>query len=310
MKLAMVFPGQGSQSVGMLAAYDAYPVVRETLAEAGADLEQDLWTLAAEGPGEQLNQTVNTQPLMLAADVAVYRAWLGAGGVAPAVVAGHSLGEYAALVAAGALQLADALPLVRYRAQAMQDAVPAGVGAMAAIMGLDDAGIAAACADAAQGQVVEPVNFNAPGQIVIAGHREAVERAIVAAKAKGAKRGVLLPVSAPFHSSLLRPAAERLSAYLADVIVTTPIIPVIHNVDAGMARDAASIRAALAKQAASPVRWVETVQAFVAAGVTHVFECGPGQVLTGLCKRIAPDLNAMPMNDGAAIEAALAASRA
>lgn len=309
MKLAMVFPGQGSQSVGMLGAYEAYPVVRETLAEAGADLGQDLWTLAAEGPGEQLNQTVNTQPLMLAADVAVYRAWLGAGGVAPAMVAGHSLGEYAALVAAGALQLADALPLVRYRAQAMQDAVPAGVGAMAAIMGIDDAGIAAACAEAAQGQVVEPVNFNAPGQIVIAGHREAVERAIVAAKAKGAKRGVLLPVSAPFHSSLLRPAAEQLGAYLADVIVATPIIPVIHNVDAGMARDAASIRAALAKQAASPVRWVETVEAFVAAGVTHVFECGPGQVLTGLCKRIAPDLNAMPMNDGAAIEAALAASR-
>lgn len=309
MKLAMVFPGQGSQSVGMLGAYDEYPVVRETLAEAGAVLEQDLWALAAEGPGEQLNQTVNTQPVMLAADVAVYRAWLGAGGVAPAVVAGHSLGEYAALVAAGALQLADALPLVRYRAQAMQDAVPAGVGAMAAIMGIDDAGIAAACADAAQGQVVEPVNFNAPGQIVIAGHREAVERAIVAAKAKGAKRGVLLPVSAPFHSSLLRPAAERLGAYLADVTVATPLIPVIHNVDAGMARDAGSIRAALAKQAASPVRWVETVQAFVAAGVTHVFECGPGQVLTGLCKRIAPDLNAMPMNDGAAIEAALAASR-
>lgn len=309
MKLAMVFPGQGSQSVGMLGAYDAYPVVRETLAEAGAVLGQDLWTLAAEGPLEQLNQTVNTQPLMLAADVAVYRAWLGAGGVAPAIAAGHSLGEYAALVAAGSLQFSDALPLVRYRAQAMQEAVPAGVGAMAAIMGIDDAGIAAACADAAHDQVVEPVNFNAPGQIVIAGHREAVERAIVAAKDRGAKRGVLLPVSAPFHSSLLRPAAERLGAYLVDVSVSAPLIPVIHNVDAGMSRDAASIRAALAKQAASPVRWVETVQAFVAAGVTHVFECGPGQVLTGLCRRIAPDLHAMPMNDGAAIEAALAASR-
>ena len=310
MKLAMVFPGQGSQSVGMLGAYDAYPMVRETMTEAGAALGQDLWTLAADGPPEQLNQTVNTQPLMLAADVAVYRAWLGAGGAAPAIVAGHSLGEYAALVAAGALQLADALPLVRFRAQAMQDAVPAGVGAMAAIMGIDDAGIVDACAEAAQGQVVEPVNFNAPGQIVIAGHREAVERAIVTAKAKGAKRGVLLPVSAPFHSSLLRPAAERLSAYLAKVAVAAPAIPVVHNVDAGIALDAAAIRAALAKQAASPVRWVATVQAFVAAGVTHVLECGPGQVLTGLCKRIAPDLTAMPMNDGAAIEAALTAIRA
>jgi len=310
MKLAMVFPGQGSQSVGMLGAYDAHPVVQQALAEASKVLGQDLWTLAAEGPTEQLNQTVNTQPLMLAADVAVYRAWRGAGGVVPAIVAGHSLGEYAALVAAGALQLADALPLVRFRAQAMQEAVPAGVGAMAAIMGIDDAGIGAACAEAAQGQVVEPVNFNAPGQIVIAGHREAVERAIVAAKSKGAKRGVLLPVSAPFHSSLLRPAAERLANYLGNVTVVSPTIPVIHNVDAGMAREPAAIRAALAKQAASPVRWVETVQAFVASGVTHIVECGPGQVLTGLCKRIAPELAVMPLNDGAAIETALAATSA
>jgi [acyl-carrier-protein] S-malonyltransferase len=310
MKLAMVFPGQGSQSVGMLDAYDAYPVVRQTMTEAGTVLGQDLWLLAAEGPPEQINQTVNTQPLMLAADVAVYRAWRGAGGAAPAMVAGHSLGEYAALVAAGALQLADALPLVRFRAQAMQEAVPTGVGAMAAIMGIDDAGIAAACAEAAQGQVVEPVNFNAPGQIVIAGHRAAVERAIVAAKSKGAKRGVLLPVSAPFHSSLLRPAAERLGAYLGNVQVATPAMPVVQNVDAGVAADAAAIRAALARQAASPVRWVATVQAFVAAGITHIVECGPGQVLTGLCKRIAPDLAIMPMNDGAAIDAALAATAA
>ena len=190
----------------------------------------------------------------------------------------------------------------------MQEAVPAGVGAMAAIMGIDDAGIAAACAEAAQGQIVEPVNFNAPGQIVIAGHREAVERAIVAAKAKGAKRGVLLPVSAPFHSSLLRPAAERLANYLVDVTVVPSSVPVVHNVDAGVAQDPSAIRAALAKQAASPVRWVETVQAFVTAGATHILECGPGQVLTGLCKRIAPDLAVMPMNDGAAIDAALAAT--
>jgi [acyl-carrier-protein] S-malonyltransferase len=308
MKLAMVFPGQGSQSVGMLSGYDAYPVVHGTLVEASGVLGQDLWALAGEGPTEQLNQTINTQPLMLAADVAVFRAWLGAGGAVPAIVAGHSLGEYAALVAAGALQFADALPLVRFRAEAMQEAVPAGVGAMAAIMGLDDAGIAEACAEAAQGQIVEPVNFNAPGQIVIAGHREAVERAITAAKAKGAKRGVLLPVSAPFHSSLLRPAAERLGKRLVDVAVVPSTIPVIHNVDAGTARDPSAIRAALANQAASPVRWVETVQAFVAAGATHILECGPGQVLSGLCKRIAPDLAVMPMNDGAAIEAALAAT--
>lgn len=307
MKLAMVFPGQGSQSVGMLAGYDAYPVVRETLVEAGAMLGQDLWALAADGPAEELKQTVNTQPLMLAADIAVYRAWRAAGGIKPAIVAGHSLGEYAALVAAGALELNDALPLVRFRAQAMQEAVPAGVGAMAAVMGLDDAGIAAACAEAAQGQVVEPVNYNAPGQIVIAGHREAVERAIGAAKARGAKRGVLLPVSAPFHSSLLRPAAERLAAYLADIRVTNPQLRVLHNVDAHAAETPDAIRDALARQAASPVRWVETVEAFVASGVSHIVECGPGQVLTGLCRRIAPNLNVMPMGDGVAIEAALKA---
>ena len=307
MKLAMVFPGQGSQSVGMLAGYDGYPAVQRTLAEAGAALGQDLWALAAEGPVEQLNQTVNTQPLMLAADVAVYRAWREAGGVEPAIVAGHSLGEYAALVAAGALTLAAALPLVRFRAQAMQEAVPAGIGAMAAIMGLDDVALGAACAEAAQGQVVEPVNFNAPGQIVIAGHREAVERAIVAAKAKGAKRGVLLPVSAPFHSSLLKPAADRLAAYLADVSITSPSVPVLHNVDARTANDVGGIRTALAKQAASPVRWVETVQAFVAVGVTHVVECGPGTILSGLCRRIAPELEVLPANDGAALGAALAA---
>lgn len=305
MKLAMVFPGQGSQSVGMLAGYEGYPVVRETIVEAGAMLGQDLWALAADGPAEELNRTVNTQPLMLAADIAVYRAWRAAGGAKPAVVAGHSLGEYAALVAAGALELNDALPLVRLRAQAMQEAVPAGVGAMAAVMGLDEAGIADACAEAAQGQVVEPVNFNAPGQIVIAGHREAVERAIAAAKTRGAKRGVLLPVSAPFHSSLLKPAAERLAAYLVNVPVGRPQLRVLHNVDAGAAETPDAIRDALARQAASPVRWVETVQAFVASGVSHIVECGPGQVLTGLCRRIAPDLTVMPMGEGAAIEAAL-----
>jgi [acyl-carrier-protein] S-malonyltransferase len=291
----------------MMAGYGTYPVVRETLADAGTVLGQDLWALAAEGPAEELNRTVNTQPLMLAADIGVYRAWRAAGGAEPALVAGHSLGEYAALVAAGALELADALLLVRFRAQAMQEAVPAGVGAMAAVMGLDDAGIAAACAEAAQGQMVEAVNFNAPGQVVIAGHREAVARAITVAKTKGAKRGVLLPVSAPFHSSLLRPAADRLAAYLAKVPTQTPTLPVIHNVDARVAANPDAIRSALAKQAASPVRWVETVQAFAASGITHIVECGPGMVLTGLCKRIAPEMAVLPTNDGAAIEAALAA---
>src|SRR6266566_8077397 len=257
MKLAIVFPGQGSQAVGMLAGYAEHSLVRETFVEAGQILGQDLWALVHDGPAEVLNQTVNTQPVMLTADVAVYRAWRAAGGAEASLMAGHSLGEYAALVAAGAIAFADALPLVRFRAQAMQDAVPEGVGAMAAIMGLDDDGVAAACDEARQGQVVDPVNFNAPGQVVIAGHKEAVERAIVAAKARGAKRGLLLPVSAPFHSSLLKPAAERLAARLAEVAFVTPTIPVVHNVDVDEKPTADAIRSALAKQAASPVRWVE-----------------------------------------------------
>ena len=307
MKLAMVFPGQGSQSVGMMAGYDAFPVVRDTFAEASAVLGQDLWTLVTEGPDEALNQTVNTQPAMLAADIAVHRAWRAAGPAAPIILAGHSLGEYAALVAAGALGFADALPLVRFRAQAMQEAVPAGVGAMAAVMGLDESGIAAACREAAQGQVVEPVNFNAPGQIVIAGHREAVERAIAIAKTRGAKRALMLPVSAPFHSALLKPAAERLAAYLANVPFDLPAVPVLHNVDVRAAHSPDAIRAALAAQAASPVRWIETVQAFAAQGVTHVVECGPGKVLSGLTKRIAGEIETLPLNDGDAIAAAIAA---
>jgi [acyl-carrier-protein] S-malonyltransferase len=309
MKLAMVFPGQGSQSVGMMAGYEAVPIVRQTFAEASAALGQDLWSLVSEGPDEALNQTVNTQPAMLAADVAVHRAWRAAGGAEPTLFAGHSLGEYAALVAGGSLAFSDALPLVRFRAQAMQEAVPAGVGAMAAVMGLDDAGIGEACGEAAQGQVVEPVNFNAPGQIVIAGHREAVERAIAIAKTKGAKRAIMLPVSAPFHSTLLKPAAQRLAAYLAKVRVDSPSVPVLHNVDVRKAASAEGIRAALAAQAANPVRWIETVQAFVAEGVTHVVECGPGKVLTGLVKRIAPALEALPLNDADAIAAAIAATR-
>ena len=308
MKLAIVFPGQGSQAVGMMAGYAEHPLVRDTFDEASQVLGQELWALVHDGPAEMLNQTVNTQPVMLTADVAVYRAWRAAGGAEPSVMAGHSLGEYAALVAAGAIAFADALPLVRFRAQAMQDAVPQGVGAMAAIMGLDDDGVVAACAEAAQMQSVEAVNFNAPGQVVIAGHKEAVERAIVAAKARGAKRGLLLPVSAPFHSKLLQPAAEKLAAYLAEVPVRVANVAVLHNVDVARAATPEAIRVALARQAASPVRWVETIQAFVAQGVTHIIECGPGAVLTGLARRIAPGVEILPLNDANAIAAAIVAT--
>ena len=307
MKLAFVFPGQGSQAVGMMSGFTGHPVVRDTFAEASAALGDDLWQLVEEGPAEALNLTTNTQPVMLTAGVAVYRAWLASGGAKPAVMAGHSLGEYTALVAAGALAFADAVPLVRFRAQAMQDAVPAGVGAMAAIMGGDDDAVAAACVEAAQGQVVEPVNFNAPGQIVIAGHREAVERAIALAKQKGAKRGVLLPVSAPFHSSLLKPAADKLAARLAQIGFTTPAIPVIHNVDVADHAAPDAIRAALAQQAASPVRWTATVRRMAELGVTHVVECGPGRVLAGMNRRIVDGIESFALIDSDAINETLTA---
>jgi len=310
MTLAFVFPGQGSQQVGMMNSYADLPAVRATFDEASAALGDDLWALVANGPEEALDLTRNTQPVMLTADVALWRAWRAEGGPVPAVVAGHSLGEYAALVAAGALTLADAVPLVRFRAEAMQAAVPPGVGAMAAIMGGDEATIADACREAAQGEVVEPVNYNAPGQIVIAGHRTAVERAIAAAKSRGAKRGVLLPVSAPFHSSLLKPAAARLATRLTEIAVTPPAIPVVHNVDVTSHPTPDGIRDALARQAASAVRWTETIRAFTAQGVTHVIECGPGRVLSGLARRIDETLTVFTLGDRASYDEALAALKA
>jgi [acyl-carrier-protein] S-malonyltransferase len=281
--------------------------VKEVFAEASEALKQDLWKLAGEGPAEELNSTVNTQPVMLTAGYAVYRAWLDAGGPEPAVVAGHSLGEYTALVAAGALAFRDAVPLVRFRAQAMQEAVPAGEGAMAAILGLDDDAVRGACRDAAQGQVVEAVNFNAPSQVVIAGHKAAVERGAAAAKAMGAKRAVMLPVSAPFHSSLLKPAADRLAGRLDGIQVSAPRIPVVNNVDVAMERDPARIKAALARQACNPVRWVEVVRQIGAQGVAHVAECGPGKVLAGLTKRIDDKLQGHAIADAQSLAQVMAA---
>jgi len=311
MKLALVFPGQGSQQVGMLAGFASHPVVQATMREASDALGDDLWTLAENGPPEALNLTRNTQPLMLASAIAIWRAWEQEGGARPAIVAGHSLGEYSALVVAGAIAFRDAVPLVRFRAEAMQEAVPEGVGAMAAIMGApDDAAIVEACREAAQGEVVEPVNFNAPGQLVIAGNKSAVERAMAAAKAKGAKRALLLPVSAPFHSSLLKPAAERLAARLAEVEIRSPSIPVLHNVDVAEHAEPDAIRNALAQQAASPIRWTETIEAMAARGLTHIVECGPGKVLTGLVKRIDESLTGLPLNDDAALAEALATTKA
>ena len=309
MKIAFVFPGQGSQSVGMMAGFEAHPAIRATFDEASQVLGQDLWSLVSSGPESELNQTFNTQPVMLTAGVAVWRAWQAAGGSLPVVMAGHSLGEYSALVASGALAFANALPLVRFRAQAMQEAVPAGVGAMAAILGLDAGAVASVCREAAgvDSQVVEPVNFNGPEQIVIAGHKAAVERAIALATERGAKRGVLLPVSAPFHSSLIRAAVDRLAAKLAAVPLQRPGIPVLHNVDVAERPDPDAIRSALALQAASPVRWVETIEAFAGRGVGQVVECGPGRVLSGLNKRIVRELKSFALTDGSDLDAAKAA---
>ena len=310
MKFALVFPGQGSQSVGMMTAYGDAAPIRETLAEASEALGQDLAEMIAAGPADLLNQTVNTQPAMLAAGVAVYRLWQSLGGPVPAVMAGHSLGEYSALVCAGALGFADAVRLVRLRAEAMQSAVPEGVGAMAAVLGLDDDAVRAVCAEAAEGEVLEAVNFNSPGQVVIAGNKSAVDRGCVLAKAKGAKRALALPVSVPSHCALMRPAAEKLRAALAAIEVKSPLVTVLHNADVASHVDPDAIRDALARQLYSPVRWVETVRAFAAQDIGMVAECGPGKVLAGLNKRIVDGLPGLALTDAAALADAMAKLKA
>ena len=309
MAVAVVFPGQGSQSVGMLGDLArAFPdTVARTFAEASAVLGYDLWQLASAGPAEQLNATERTQPAMLAAGIATWRCWLEQGGARPELVSGHSLGEFSALVCAGALDYAAAIDLVRFRGQAMQQAVPAGTGAMAAVLGLDDAEVEAACAEAARGEVVEAVNYNSPGQIVIAGHAGAVERAIAAAKARGAKRAVILPVSVPSHSSLMREAAERLRQRLAGMAVRRPELRYVSAVDAAEHADPAEIVDILVRQLASPVRWSATVAALTARGATRLIECGPGKVLTALNRRIdrRPQIQCLALEDAASLAAAV-----
>lgn len=304
-QFAFVFPGQGSQAIGMLNGFADNPVVAATLQEASDALQFDLAKLIAEGPKEQLDLTTNTQPVMLTAAVACYRAWLQAGGALPKLVAGHSLGEYSALVAAGVIDFKDAVPLVRFRAEAMQSAVPVGQGGMAAILGLSDDDVRAVCADAATEGVVEAVNYNAPAQVVIAGTKAAVEKACELAKAKGAKRALPLPVSAPFHSSLLKPASDKLQAYLQTVNFEAPALDLINNVDVVIESDVVRIKDALVRQAASPVRWVETILSMQAKGITHVIEMGPGKVLTGLTKRIHADLAGECVFDQASLEKVL-----
>jgi [acyl-carrier-protein] S-malonyltransferase len=288
-----------------MAGLDGISVVRDTFAEASDTLKLDLWQMVTQGPVEVLNQTVNTQPLMLTAGIATHRAWHALGGAAPAIMAGHSLGEYTALVAAGALHFTDALPLVRFRAQVMQEAVADGVGAMAAILGLDDEAVRTVCVEAAQGEVLEAVNFNSPGQVVIAGHKGAVERGMEAAKAKGAKRALPLPVSLPSHCALMLPAAARLAEYLKTVAVSKPIVPVLQNADVMSFDDPDTIKAALVRQLHSPVRWVETIQSMAQQGIQVAAECGPGKVLVGLNKRIVSDMKQIALIDKATIESAL-----
>jgi [acyl-carrier-protein] S-malonyltransferase len=308
--LVMVFPGQGSQSVGMQAALaECYEEVRDVWREAGDVLGIDLWDVVQKGPAERLNETVITQPAMLAAGVAAWRRWTRAGGPAPARMAGHSLGEYTALVCAEALDFADGLRLVQRRASLMQAAVPAGAGSMAAIIGLDDQAVVEACREAAQGQVVSAVNFNAPGQVVIAGNRAAVERAVETAKAAGAKRALPLNVSVPSHCDLMRPAAEELAEFLAGVALRTPAVPVVNNVDVEDYRDAAHIRDGLARQLYSPVRWTDTVRRLIAGGGSLIVECGPGKVLTGLAKRIDATATTAFIETPESLEQAIAACK-
>lgn len=309
MKLAFVFPGQGSQAVGMLNDMADLSVVKNTIIEASDALGLDLLAMMQNGPAEDLNLTVNTQPVMLTASVAFYRAWIEAGGAKPDIMAGHSLGEYSALTAANVLSLTDAVKLVRLRAQAMQNAVPVGVGGMAAVLGIDDAVVKQVCADAqaATGEIVEAVNFNSPGQVVIAGHKGAVEKACELAKAAGAKRALVLPVSAPFHSTLLQPAAEKLQAALAELNLHTPEIPVVNNVDVRIETDVARIKDALVRQAWHPVRWVECAQFIAEQGVTDMVECGPGKVLAGLAKRIDARLAGHALVDQASLNTIRAA---
>ena len=306
-KFAFLFPGQGSQAVGMLNGFAGNSVVDQTIAEASDALGFDLKRMIAEGPKEELDLTTNTQPVMLTAAVAVYRAWIAAGGAVPAMVAGHSLGEYSALVAAGVIAFKDAVPLVRFRAGAMQDAVPVGQGGMAVILGLQADDVAAVCqeAAAATAQVVEPVNFNEPTQIVIAGHNAAVERACELAKAKGAKRAMKLAVSAPFHSSLLQPASDRLKAYMAGIVFNAPAIDLVNNVDVAVVRDPAVIKDALVRQAARPVRWVESMQFMAEQGVDLVIESAPSKVLIGMAKRIDARLVGEALVDQAALDRVL-----
>lgn len=309
-QFAFLFTGQGAQAVGMLNGFAGNPVVDQTVQEASDALGFDLQCLITDGPKEDLDLTTNTQPVMLTAAVAVYRAWIAAGGPAPSVVAGHSLGEYSALVAAGVIPFADAVPLVRFRAQSMQDAVPVGQGGMAVILGLQADDVRAVCAEAAQGEVVEAVNFNEPTQIVIAGHTAAVERACEIAKAKGAKRAMKLSVSAPFHSSLLKPASDRLREYMGTLTFAAPQIPVINNVDVAVLTDPEQIKDALVRQAAGPVRWVETMQKMAQDGITQVIECAPSKTLVGMAKRIDPALVGDALTDQAALERVLATFKA
>lgn len=307
-KLAVVFPGQGSQTVGMLAELHAeYAIIRETFTEAAEALGYDLWTLVAHGPDADLNETHRTQPALLTASVAIWRLWQQQGGATPAYMAGHSLGEYSALVCAGVLSLADAVKLVEKRGQYMQSAVPAGTGAMSAIIGLDDVLIAKACAEAAQGEVVSPVNYNSPGQVVIAGHKAAVERANDLCKAAGAKRALPLPVSVPSHCALMQPAADALAQDLAGLNFHTPVISVVNNVDVAVGIDGAVIKDALVRQLFSPVRWTESIEFLAAQGITEVIELGAGKVLSGLIKRINKELVTTSVNDVASLQAALAA---